>query len=88
MWPVIAAGLRSYAPYLVFPIAVGVGTLGYLLESQFTDKKRGRIQDPSALEQRTQRKLTENEPTDLESFKASIPKSMLDRNLSNPDLYK
>ena len=88
MWPIIAAGLRTYAPYLVFPAAVCVGTIGYLIESQFSDTKRGRLQDPSALEQRSLRKLNENEPSDLESFKATLPKSMLDRNLSNPEAYK
>ena len=89
MWPVILAGARTYAPYLVFPAALCVGSIGYMLESQLGDRKRGRIQDPSALEQRNQRKLAENEANnDLESFKATLPKSILDRNLSNPEAYK
>jgi len=89
MWPIILAGARTYAPYLVFPVALCVGTVGYMLEGQFSDRTRGRIQEPSALELRTQRKLAESEANnDLESFKATLPKSVLDRNLTNPEAYK
>jgi len=89
MWPVVAAGLRAYAPYIVFPAALCIGTIGYLIEGQLADKKRGRIQDPSTLEQRNQRKLNEAaNDSNLESFKATLPKSVLDRNLTNPDVYK
>lgn len=92
MWPVILTGLRTYAPYLVFPAALTIGTIGYFFEYHLSDRKRGRIQAPSTLEQRSERKLTEkgtNDTTnDLDTFKASLPKSILDRNLNNPDNYK
>lgn len=86
------AGLRTYAPYLVFPAAVTIGTVGYIFEYHLSDRKRGRIQAPSTLDQRSERKLNEevtnNTTSNLDSFKASLPKSVLDRNLNNPDNYK
>jgi hypothetical protein len=38
MWPVLLAGLRTYAPFVVFPFAVVIGALGYGLESAVSDK--------------------------------------------------
>ena len=34
MLPFILAALRTYSPYLMFPIAVTVGTIGYFIESK------------------------------------------------------
>ena len=69
MWPVLWAGMRTYAPYIVFPAALAIGTVGYFLEYHLSDRHKGRIQAPSTLEQRNNRKLHETTSSDLNSFK-------------------
>ena len=90
MWPVLLAAGRSYAPYLVFPAAVVVGTIGYLIETNVRDKDRGKIQAQSTLEARGDRQLEtlSTEPTQVVSLKErkDIPRSVLDRNLK-PGVY-
>ncbi len=84
MWPIILAGARAYAPYLVFPAAVVVGTIGYFIESHISDQDKGKIQAPSTLDARGDR-LLENvgNPAEMTSIKEKkdIPRSVLDRNL-------
>ena len=90
MWPVLLAAARAYAPYIVFPAAVIVGTVGYLIETNVADKDRGKIQAPSTLESRGDRQLEtlSTEPTQVNSLKGrkDIPRSVLDRNLK-PGAY-
>lgn len=88
MWPVLLTLGRQYAPYLVLPIAGVVGTIGYFIEYHLGDRERGRQQDQSTLEKRSQRHLEENVSTDVNELKASIPVSILNRNLNNPENYK
>ena len=87
MWPILMAGARTYAPYIVFPAALVVGTVGYYMEGYFSDRRRGRIQTPSTLETRMDRKLNESVITDVKDLKVGIPASVLDRNLKNPETY-
>lgn len=56
MWPLIAAGIRTYAPYLVFPCAFVVGTVGYMFETRFRSS-RSLQQAESTLESRQDRQL-------------------------------
>lgn len=90
MWPVIIAATRTYAPYIVFPAAVVVGAVGYLIETKMVDKDRGKIQSPSTLDARGERQLDAliQDPTDVSSLRErkDIPRSVLDRNL-NPGVY-
>ena len=87
MWPVILAAVRSYAPYLVFPVAVVVGTVGYYGEYHLSDRDRGRKQEESTIEKREERLMTESAETDVGKLQGSLPKSILSRNLDNPDQY-
>ena len=90
MWPVILTAARSYAPYLVFPAAVIIGTVGYLIETNVADKDRGKVQAPSTLEARGDRQLDTlaADPTHVSSLRErkDIPRSVLDRNLK-PGVY-
>ena len=90
MWPIIVAVTRTYAPYLVFPAAVLVGTVGYLVESRLADRNRGKIQAPSTLEARGDRQLETliSDPAKVTSLaeRKDIPRSVLERNLK-PGTY-
>ena len=91
MWPLIWAAGRAYAPYIVFPAALVVGTVGYMIESRVSNKDRGKQQERSALEQRGERLLEQsNNPADIPSlkYKSHVPTSVLDKNLENPDAYR
>ena len=79
------AGARAYAPYIVFPAALVIGSIGYVLESRLSDRNRGKIQAPSTLEARGDR-LLENLEVSHEIITRGIPKSVLDRNLK-PGTY-
>ncbi len=89
MWPVILAGARAYAPYIVFPAALVVGSVGYFIESRLSNRETAKIQAPSTLEARGDR-LLENIEDALEvkslKEKKDIPRSVLDRNLK-PGTY-
>lgn len=90
MWPIIMGAARAYAPYIVFPVAVAVGTVGYLIESRLADQERGKVQAPSTLDARGDRQLDTlvANPTEVNGLreKKDIPKSVLDRNLK-PGTY-
>lgn len=88
MWPAIVLASRTYAPYIVFPVAVVVGTVGYFLESKLSDRNRGKIQDPSTLEKRRERLLNEEVNLNVTDLTGQIPKSILSRNLHNPSVYE
>ena len=38
MLPVIIAAARAYAPWIVFPFAIVVGGVGYMIEGAVSDK--------------------------------------------------
>ena len=38
MLPAIMAAARAYAPWIVFPFAVMIGGIGYVLEGAISDK--------------------------------------------------
>ena len=71
MLPALLAFARAYAPMLVFPAAVVVGTIGYNLESLISDK-----QTPwkkSVTERREERHLKE------EDKEFQVPKDIFQR---------
>lgn len=87
MWPVLFTALRTYAPYVTFPVAFVVGAVGYHLEwfVRGTPKAREEI---SILERREERKLEEQtgvDGTQVLSLKDKLefaPKAALNRNRS------
>ncbi|XP_011607360.1 small integral membrane protein 12 [Takifugu rubripes] len=87
MWPVLFTALRTYAPYVTFPVAFVVGAVGYHLEwfVRGTPKAREEI---SILERREDRKLEEQagmDGTQVLSLKEKLeftPKAALNRNRS------
>lgn len=87
MWPVLFTALRTYAPYVTFPVAFVVGAVGYHLEwfVRGTPKAREEI---SILERREERKLEEQigvDGTQVLSLKEKLeftPKAALNRNRS------
>lgn len=87
MWPVLFTALRTYAPYVTFPVAFVVGAVGYHLEwfVRGTPKAREEI---SILERREERKLQEQagvDGTQVLSLKDKLeftPKAALNRNRS------
>ncbi|KAG7265420.1 hypothetical protein CRUP_000575 [Coryphaenoides rupestris] len=81
MWTVI----RSYAPYVTFPVALVVGAVGYHLEWFIRGTPKHREQK-SIAEQREERKLEEQADTDgtqVLSLKDKLefaPRAALNRN--------
>ncbi|KAG7501122.1 small integral membrane protein 12 [Solea senegalensis] len=79
--------MRTYAPYVTFPVAFVVGAVGYHLEwfIRGTPKHRGE-EEKSVLELREERKLQEQvgmDSTKVLSLKEKLeftPKAALDRN--------
>lgn len=85
MWPVFWTAMRTYAPYVTFPVAFVVGAVGYHLEwfVRGTPKPR---EEKGILELREERKLQEQIGTDstqVLSLKDKLefaPKAALNRN--------
>lgn len=88
MLPAVWAVLRVYSPYIVFPFAVLIGTIGYNLESVFSDRQIGGKQTKQSIDkERSERLLKQMESTDatdVESLKKNtfVPKSIFDSNVS------
>lgn len=85
MWPVMWTALRTYAPYVTFPVAFVVGAVGYHLEwfVRGTPKLR---EEKGILELREERKLEEQagmDGTQVLSLKEKLeftPRAALNRN--------
>jgi len=82
MWPIVAAWARSYAPYIVTPIAGVVGFIGYNIEEWLSDKHTPYRK--SAMERREERREMEAREGTGE-FK--IPATIFEKNVS-PGLQK
>ncbi|XP_071230495.1 small integral membrane protein 12 isoform X1 [Salvelinus alpinus] len=87
MWPVLWMSMRTYAPYITFPVAFVVGAVGYHLEWFIrgdTTPKPG--EEKSIVELREDRKLEEGtgrDSTQVLSLKEKLeftPRAALDRN--------
>uniref|UniRef100_A0A8C6HES4 Small integral membrane protein 12 n=1 Tax=Mus spicilegus TaxID=10103 RepID=A0A8C6HES4_MUSSI len=60
MWPVLWTVVRTYAPYVTFPVAFVVGAVGYHLEWFIRGKTPQPVEEEkSILERREDRKLDE-----------------------------
>lgn len=83
VWPLILAGARTYAPYIVFPFAVTVGAIGYVIETKLRNQEKWQEAPESTLEERSSRQLDKLlDSTEVEQLKYSqgLPKTMFDRN--------
>ncbi|XP_059585579.1 small integral membrane protein 12 [Alligator mississippiensis] len=88
MWPLLWATLRTYAPYVTFPVALVVGAVGYHVEQLV----RGPPPPPAAddecsiaerREERALREMPGHDPTRVRSLKDRLefaPRAVLDRN--------
>ncbi|XP_039876669.1 small integral membrane protein 12 isoform X1 [Simochromis diagramma] len=59
MWPVVWTALRTYAPYVTFPVAFVVGAVGYHLEWFIRGTPKSREEEKGIQELREERKLQE-----------------------------
>ncbi|MEQ2289631.1 Small integral membrane protein 12 [Ameca splendens] len=59
MWPVVWTAMRTYAPYVTFPVAFVVGAVGYHLEWFIRGTPKPREEEKGILELREERKLQE-----------------------------
>ncbi|XP_042127823.1 small integral membrane protein 12 isoform X1 [Peromyscus maniculatus bairdii] len=87
MWPVLWTVVRTYAPYVTFPVAFVVGAVGYHLEWFIRGKDPQPVEEEkSILERREDRKLDEllgKDHTQVVSLKDKLefaPKAVLNRN--------
>ena len=83
VWPLITGAARAYAPYIVLPFAIAVGTVGYFVETRLRKNEKWARQKPSTLEERTLRQIDALEdPTKVESlkYKEGIPQTIFERN--------
>lgn len=86
MWPVIWTAVRTYAPYITFPVAFVVGAVGYHLEWFIRGDPPQPMEEKSIVEQREDRKLEEltgKDLTQVTSLKEKLeftPKAVLNRN--------
>ncbi|XP_073714348.1 small integral membrane protein 12 isoform X1 [Misgurnus anguillicaudatus] len=86
MWPVIWTAMRSYAPYVTFPVALVVGAVGYHLEWFIRGTPNAPREERGIAEQREDRKLEEltgRDSTQVISLKDKLeftPRAVLERN--------
>jgi len=85
MWPLILAFSRTYAPYIVMPVAVVVGFVGYKLEWLVRSSEPTPAKTRSIAEERDMRILQENTGKDLTNVsslkeKTFVPKTIFEHN--------
>ncbi|XP_028675180.1 small integral membrane protein 12 [Erpetoichthys calabaricus] len=86
MWPVIWTAVRTYAPYVTFPVALVVGTVGYHLEWFIRGSPSLPKEEKSISELREDRRLEElngSDVTQVRSLKDKLefaPRAVLNRN--------
>lgn len=89
MIPAIIALARTYAPIVMFPVAVVIGTIGYNIEWRLRDRNNPNGgQQPSVEATRDERLLRQldevSDVTNVESLKSKtfVAKSIFEKNLS------
>ncbi|XP_030395057.1 small integral membrane protein 12 isoform X1 [Gopherus evgoodei] len=87
MWPLLWMTVRTYAPYVTFPVAFVVGAVGYHLEWFIRgDSPQPAEEEKSISERREDRKLQEiagKDLTEVVSLKEKLeftPRAVLNRN--------
>lgn len=82
----IWVAIRTYAPYVVFPVAAVIGFVGYHMEGLVSDRYTP-YKKKSIEEEREERQLldvADKDCTQVDSLKEKkfVPRTMLDKNLS------
>ncbi|XP_039536855.1 small integral membrane protein 12 [Pimephales promelas] len=86
MWPLIWTAMRTYAPYVTFPVAFVVGAVGYQLEWFIRGTPNAPGEERGIAELREDRKLEEltgKDSTQVLSLKNKLeftPRAALERN--------
>ncbi|XP_051527145.1 small integral membrane protein 12-like isoform X1 [Myxocyprinus asiaticus] len=86
MWPVIFTAMRTYAPYVTFPVAFVVGAVGYHLEWFIRGTPNAPGEERGIAELREDRKLEElagRDGTQVLSLKDKLefsPRAVLEKN--------
>ncbi|KAL0280798.1 UNVERIFIED_CONTAM: hypothetical protein PYX00_001988 [Menopon gallinae] len=84
MWPLLGpmiySAVRNYLPIVTVPFAIIVGFIGYNIENLLSDKYTPSIK--SALDERQERLLGENQEVSSLKEKKFVPKTIFERNLS------
>lgn len=86
MWPVLWTAMRTYAPYVTFPVAFVVGAVGYHLEWFIRGTPKPAGEERGIAELREDRNLEESvgrDSTQVLSLKDRLeftPKAALERN--------
>ncbi|XP_027031720.1 small integral membrane protein 12 [Tachysurus fulvidraco] len=86
MWPVMWAAMRTYAPYVTFPVAFVVGAVGYHLEWYIRGPPKTPGEERGISELREDRKLEElvgRDSTEVVSLKDRLefaPRAVLEKN--------
>lgn len=86
MWPVVWTALRTYAPYMTFPVAFVVGAVGYHLEWFIRGRPKTPREEKAIAELREDRKLEElvgRDSTQVLSLKDKLeftPRAVLEKN--------
>ncbi|XP_019403314.1 PREDICTED: small integral membrane protein 12 [Crocodylus porosus] len=87
MWPLLWATLRTYAPYVTFPVALVVGAVGYHVEQLLRGPQPPAADDERSIaerrEERALREMPAHDPTCVRSLKDRLefaPRAVLDRN--------
>jgi len=82
MWPIILNALRVYTPYVLLPVTMTVGYLGYNLENWL--RKNDEKKPKSLMEERADRNLDslDEDPTQVAALKDKtfVSKSSLEVN--------
>ncbi|XP_023322836.1 small integral membrane protein 12 [Eurytemora carolleeae] len=89
MWPIIFNAMRTYAPWIVLPIAGTIGFIGYNFESLVSDRYTPFKE--SVTQRREERRLDELEKDSekVESIRehSFVPQTIFEKNVS-PSLKK
>uniref|UniRef100_UPI00358FD602 small integral membrane protein 12 n=1 Tax=Myxine glutinosa TaxID=7769 RepID=UPI00358FD602 len=87
MWPIIFAAMRTYLPYVTFPVAVVIGCVGYNLEWLVRGDRQQPYEERGILERRDERLLQEltarggdaTQVDSLHDLKEFRPRAVLER---------
>ena len=86
MWPIIFNAMRTYSPYILFPVAVVIGAVGYTIENKVIGRRVTPSRTLSIVEEREERLLAQldrtKDVTQVDSLMhhTFVPGAVLDRN--------
>ena len=83
VWPIIFGFARTYAPYIVWPVAFAIGVVGYNFEWIVRGDRQTPWKNKSIAEERDLRVVEESSDKDMTQVdslkaKAFVPKTIFD----------